>query len=301
MPIDSWEDFGGWLLGPPLRVVLIIVAAVVLGWLVRRSIKGVEDAAAARAENKQRDNTDKVVDAATAADIERRHQRALTLGSLLRSIATFTIATVAILTVMAEIGLPLGPVLASAGVGGVALGFGAQSLVKDFLAGVFMIIEDQYGVGDLIDTGEAVGTVEEVTLRITRLRDASGVVWFVRNGEIIRIGNKSEGWAVATIDIPVAYDEEPSRVLPLLHQVAEEVWADPEQHARLIEEPSVAGVESVSGGVMTLRIFAKCRPGEQWAMPRVIRQRVKAVLDAEGIRGPQINPYGSSTGSSTQA
>ncbi len=295
MPFDTWDEFDWTLLGPPLRVVLIIVAAVVLRWLLHRSIAGLELAATARADAKQTTKDGQGVDPGTAADIERRRLRALTLGSLLRSVATFVVTTVAILTVMAEIGLPLGPVLASAGVGGVALGFGAQSLVKDFLAGIFMIIEDQYGVGDLVDTGEAVGTVEEVTLRITRLRDASGVVWFVRNGEIIRIGNKSEGWAVATIDIPVAYDEDPARVLPILHRVVEEVWADPEQHDKLIEEPTVAGIESVSGGVMTLRLFAKCRPGEQWAMPRVIRQRIKLLLDEAGIRGPQINPYGSAT------
>jgi small-conductance mechanosensitive channel len=292
MPYESWEEFGAALLGAPLRIALIILGAVVLRWLIHRSIRGLETAAAARAEEKQRDKPNKVVDAATAADIERRHQRAMTLGSLLRSVATFTISSVAILTVMAEVNIPVGPLLASAGVGGVALGFGAQALVKDFLSGIFMIIEDQYGVGDLIDTGEAVGTVEEVTLRITRLRDASGVVWFVRNGEIIRIGNKSEGWSVATIDIPVAYDEDPGRVIPLLEEVTERVWADPDLSSKLIEQPSVAGVESVSGGVMTLRIFAKCKPGEQWATPRSIRRMVKATLDEHGIRGPQITPYG---------
>jgi small-conductance mechanosensitive channel len=295
MPFDTWEELGAALLGAPLRIALIIIGAFVLRWLIHRSIRSVEEAAASRAEDKQRENQDKVVDAATAADIERRHQRALTLGSLLRSVATFTISAVAILTVMAEVNIPVGPLLASAGVGGVALGFGAQALVKDFLSGIFMIIEDQYGVGDLIDTGEAVGTVEEVTLRITRLRDAQGVVWFVRNGEIIRIGNKSEGWSVATIDIPVSYEEDPGRVIPILEVVAEEVWEDSELHAKLIEQPTVAGVESVSGGVMTLRMFAKCKPGEQWAMPRNIRRRVKARLDEQGIRGPQITPYGSQT------
>ena len=126
---------------------------------------------------------------ATAAgmDSERQRQRVETVGSLLRSIVTFVVVTLAVLTIMGLLGIPLGPLLTSAGIAGVALGFGAQSLVKDFLAGVSMILEDQYGVGDVIDTGEAIGTVEEVTLRITRLRDANGVTWYVRNGEIIRI------------------------------------------------------------------------------------------------------------------
>ena len=138
------------------------------------------------------------------------------MGAILKSTSTFVIFTLALLTVMATVGLPLGPLLASAGVGGVALGFGAQSLVKDFLSGIFMILEDQYGVGDVIDTGEAVGTVEDVTLRVTRLRDASGIVWYVRNGEIVRIGNRSQGWSTALVDIPVGLQRE-SRHGPAAH------------------------------------------------------------------------------------
>ena len=152
---------------------------------------------------------------ATGLAHERHRQRTLTMGSLLRSIVTFVVVTlITVLTVMAIVGIPLGPLLASAGVGGVALGFGAQSLVKDFLSGIFMILEDQYGVGDVIDTGEAIGTVEEVTLRVTRLRDASGVIWYVRNGEIIRVGNKSQGWSTAIVDMPVSYAENVERRHP---------------------------------------------------------------------------------------
>ncbi len=292
MPFQTWEELGQWVLGPPLRIVLIVLGAMVLRWVVHRAIRGVEERALQRTEDNRRSRFHRAFTEVTGAEDERRRQRALTMGSLLRSIATVVIGTVAVLTVMAEGGLPLGPLLASAGVGGVALGFGAQSLVKDFLSGVFMIIEDQYGVGDVIDTGEAIGTVEEVTLRITRLRDSDGVVWFVRNGEIIRIGNKSQGWAMATIDIPVSYDEEPARVIPVLQRVVEAMHADPEWTDKLLEVPTVAGVESVSGGVMTLRIFAKCRPGDQWSVPREVREQTKAALDGDGIRGPQINPYG---------
>jgi moderate conductance mechanosensitive channel len=292
MPFTTWEEFGAWLLGVPLRILLILVLAVVARWLVFRTIRGIESSMVERAERHQRGAFGRVLDAATGAEVERRRQRALTLGSLMRNIAVIAIFTVTFLTILAEFDVSLAPLLASAGVAGIALGFGAQELVKDFLAGIFMIVEDQYGVGDVIDAGEAVGTVEEVTLRVTRLRDASGVVWFIRNGQILRVGNTSLGYAMATIDIPVAYDEDPARVIPLLEQVADEVWADEEQREKLVEAPTVAGVESVSGGVMTLRIFAKCRPGEQWAMPRLIRQRVKVVLDEAGVRGPQITPYG---------
>lgn len=291
-PFSSWASTGDWLLGAPLRIVLIAVFALVVRWAAHRAIRTVVSTAADRADQHERSSFDRLVGSASGIRQERRRQRALTMGSLLRSIATFVVAVVALLTIMAELGLPLAPLLTSAGIGGIAFGFGAQALVKDFLSGIFMIIEDQYGVGDLIDTGEAVGTVEEVSLRVTRLRDATGVVWFIRNGEIIRIGNKSQGWAVATIDIPVAYDEDPRRVLPLLKEVSAAVYADPEWSDRLLEEPSVAGVESVSGGTMTLRIFAKCRPGEQWGIPRVIRERAKEAFDQANIRGPRINPWG---------
>ena len=144
---------------------------------------------------------------------ERQRQRVETLGSILRSLATVVIVIIAVLMIGEELGLNMAPVLASAGVGGVALGFGAQSLVKDFLSGMFMLAEDQYGVGDFIDTGEAVGTVEEVTLRVTRLRDAQGVIWYVRNGEIVRVANKSQGWSTAMVDIPVSALESPEHVI----------------------------------------------------------------------------------------
>jgi moderate conductance mechanosensitive channel len=287
LPFDTWESTRAWLLGPPLRIVLILLGALVLRWLVNRGIRSVVDKAVARADHHERTTVERLV----GSDTERRRQRALTMGSLLRSIATFVIATIALLTVMAELGVPLGPLLTSAGIGGIALGFGAQSLVKDFLSGIMMIIEDQYGVGDVIDTGEAIGTVEEVTLRVTRLRDATGVVWFIRNGEIVRIGNRSQGWAMASIDIPVAYDESPERVIELLEGVVTGVQEEPELAEKLLDRPSVAGVESVVGGTMTIRIFARCLPGEQFAITRVIRRRAKASLDEAGVRGPAF-PFG---------
>ena len=128
-----------------------------------------------------------------------------------------------------------------------ALGFGAQSLVKDFLSGVFMIFEDQYGVGDVIDTGEAIGTVEEVTLRITRLRDANGVTWYVRNGEIIRVGNRSQGFATAIVDMPVSYAENVERVVGIIRETATAMGEDPDWADKFVEEPQVLGVESIVG------------------------------------------------------
>ena len=282
MPFTSWPEFGTWLLGAPVLVVLAIVLALVARWLSHRAIRSMVDTAVKRADEKRVSTGERLL----GVDAERRRQRALTMGSLLKSVATFVIATIAALTVMSLIGLPLGPLLASAGVGGVALGFGAQSLVKDFLSGIFMIVEDQYGVGDVIDTGEATGTVEEVTLRVTRLRDASGIVWFIRNGEIVRIGNQSQGWAMATIDLQVAATEDPVRVISLVERVLEEFYADPEAAAKLLESPTVAGIESVSAGAMTIRVFARCVPGQQWGVPRQIREKAKATFDAEGVAMP---------------
>ncbi len=224
------------------------------------------------------------------AEPERQSQRVVTLGSVLRSIATVVITMVAFLMVGDQLGLNMAPVLASAGVGGVALGFGAQSLVKDFLSGMFMLAEDQYGVGDTIDTGEAIGVVEDVTLRVTRLRDANGVIWYVRNGEIVRVANRSQGWSTASVDIPVAYDESAERVIGVLREAMASLDADPDWDDPLLEAPKVVGVESVTGGTMTIRIFAKCAPNQHWGVQREIRERGLTACAAAGIRGPAMAP-----------
>lgn len=229
--------------------------------------------------------------AAAGLDDERRRQRAATMGSLLRSITTVAIVIVATLTIAAQCGIQLGPIMASAGVAGVALGFGAQSLVKDYLSGIFMIFEDQYGVGDVIDTGEAIGTVEEVTLRITRLRDANGVVWYVRNGEIVRVANRSQGWSTSLVDIPVAYDSDIHTVTHVLEDVVDALEADPEWSEKLIERPNVAGVESVAGGTMTFRIIAKTAPNENFGVSRELRRRSVMALEDAGVKGPPAQPF----------
>jgi small conductance mechanosensitive channel len=145
-------------------------------------------------------------------------------------------------------------------------------------------------VGDVIDTGEAIGTVEDVTLRVTKVRDSSGVVWYVRNGGIVRIGNQSQGWSTAVVDIQVSYNESLDIVMPLIREVARDLDGAPEWATRLLEEPVVAGVESMSGGVITIRIIAKCAPNENFPVSREIRERVKAALDAAGIRAPLTGP-----------
>ncbi len=218
---------------------------------------------------------------------------------------------------LAELGFAVGPLIASAGIVGVALGFGAQSLVTDFLSGIFMIVEDQYGVGDVVDLGEAIGTVEAVGLRVTRLRDVEGTVWYVRNGEIIRVGNQSQNWARTVVDVPVSHEQDLYRVQSVLKDVAHEVWEDEDFRSVILEEPEVWGVQEMTPDWITVRVTLKTAPLEQWGVAREMRERIKARFDHLGIelarparvlihrdnRGPDEDPEttGASDSSETPA
>ncbi len=287
----TWESTTQFLLGAPLRIVITLALAFLVRRVAHRAITKAVNGSIARSEavRAKRDHKRSRGVAASAVR-ERSRQRALTTGSLLRSIATIVIVIVTALTVLSLLEIPLAPLLASAGVGGVALGFGAQAMVKDYLSGIFMILEDQYGVGDLVDTGEAIGTVEEVTLRVTRLRDADGVVWYVRNGEILRIGNRSQGWSTVVVDIPFSYREDVERVIGIIRDEVEQIDDDPHWREVLREDLSVLGVESITGGTITVRVLARCAPDENWGIQRAIRRRIKDVFDREGIAGPPLPP-----------
>ncbi len=274
-----------WLLAKPAKILLILALAMLLRSLLHRGIKRLADRAA--------EGTVPGVLAKGPSFLgdspllnERRTQRAATMASVLKSVATGVIVAVAFVMVLAEVGLNIAPLIASAGIVGVALGFGAQTLVKDFLSGLFMILEDQYGVGDVVDLGEASGTVEAVGLRVTRIRDATGVVWYVRNGEVIRVGNRSQGWSTAIVDVLVAYDQEIPRVQELVRTVAEEMAADEAWAEKIIEAPELAGIENVAGDAVTLRLLVKCAPNDHIAVQRELRRRVKEVFDREGVRVP---------------
>ncbi len=270
----------------PILILIILTVGLVGRWLLVRAIRRASDLAIERAKRRRQNK---------GADTEPQHlarytARAATMGSLLRSLTNAVIGVLAVLTILATLGIPLTPLLASAGVGGVALGFGAQSLVKDYLSGIFMIVEDQYGVGDLVDLGEAVGTVEDVGLRVTRLRDGSGQVWYIRNGEITRVGNQSQGWSTATVDIPVDTSESSTEVTRVLEQVATDIAADPEWATVLLEDPRVVGVQSVEAGRMTIRIVAKTQPDQQGGVQRAILDRGLQALKDAGIKGPRVLP-----------
>jgi small-conductance mechanosensitive channel len=214
---------------------------------------------------------------------ERRHQRVRALGSILRSAASVTVFAIAGVVVLGDMGINLAPLLASAGVVGVAIGFGAQNLVRDYLSGVFMLLEDQYGVGDVITVGDATGTVETVTLRITRLRDVKGIVWHIRNGGIEKVGNESQGWARAVIDFPVPYAADLATIRSVLSGMALSLWDEPAWRAVMLEEPEVWGAQEISSSEVTMRIVAKTAPLRQWEVEREMRARIKAALDAAGI------------------
>ena len=291
---QAWDTVAEWF---PLTaviqalgiVIVAVIAQLILTWLIERLVRR----ATTRA---KRERLAQVRSIARTAELsqaimsQRTEQRAQAIGSLLASVVKIVIWAVAILMVMSTLGIAIGPLLASAGVVGVVLGFGAQTLVRDYLSGIFMIIEDQVGVGDVVDLGTLVGTpvigtVEEVALRYTRLRDSSGVVWYVRNGEVTRVGNRSQGWTMATVDIPIPYDADLDRVRALVNAVGEDMDEDPDYDEMLLSSPTFAGLESMSAtdGVATIRVMAKAVPQMQGQLARRIRERVKVALDRAGI------------------
>jgi hypothetical protein len=216
--------------------------------------------------------------AETALVDERRKQRVQALGAILRSAASVTIFAIAGFVILGDLGINLAPLLASAGVVGVAIGFGAQSLVKDYLSGIFMLVEDQYGVGDVITIGDATGTVETVTLRVTRMRDVNGIVWHIRNGTIDTVGNESQGWARAVIDFPVPFSADLTAIRELLTRTGEAMWNEPTWRAVMLEAPEVWGAQTISSSEVIMRIVVKTAPLRQWEVERELRARVKAAL-----------------------
>jgi small-conductance mechanosensitive channel len=294
---DALQVAQTWLLDQGVLILLTIVLALLARWALHRAIGRTVASMTARSAQRaeKEDARGNILATTTGLSGERQQARVQTVGSLLRSVSTFVVGLVASLTIMSLVGLPLGPLLASAGVGGVALGFGAQSLVKDFLSGIFMIFEDQYGVGDVVDTGEAIGTIEEVSLRITRLRDFDGVVWYVRNGEIVRIGNRSQGYGAAWVDMPVSYREDIQKVLAVVREACTAFAEDEEWKPLLLEAPTVLGVDSIAGQTVTVKILAKCLPGENFGVQRELRARIKSAFDANDIQGPPLPPLQGAT------
>ena len=274
------------IVGGGFQIALIVVVALVARFLLHRLVHRVVDGAAnarlARFPGRP---------APTApTGPARRSQRARTIGSVLRSTISVIVLTIAAIMVLDVFGVALGPILASAGIVGVAVGFGAQNLVRDFLSGMFMLLEDQYGVGDIVDLGEASGVVEAVGLRITTLRDVNGTVWYVRNGEILRVGNKSQGYAVAVVDLPVAHSADIAVATELVQRVSDEVVESEEVKEHVLEPVQVLGVERVGPEGVTLRLTVKVQPGQQWAVQRALNAALTDAFDDAYIPRPGLLP-----------
>lgn len=279
-----------WLIHKPLQVLGYLVLAIVLRWVLHKLIDRFTQRNASDSDKSPlllrplRERAPTTLKGSILS--ERRRQRAKTIGSVLRSGVSVVILTWFVLSVLDVVGVNVTPFIASAGIVGVALGFGAQNLVRDFLSGIFMLLEDQYGVGDVVDLGEAVGTVESVGLRVTTIRDVNGTVWYCRNGEVLRVGNMSQGFAVAVLDLPVAHTANLDEACEVAEKAAFDVVSSGVFEDDLLGEPEMLGVNAVSADTVTIRITVKTRPGMQWAVQRRLHREILQAFDDAGIKAP---------------
>ncbi|HEX3337339.1 MAG TPA: mechanosensitive ion channel domain-containing protein [Jatrophihabitans sp.] len=278
-----WDDHRTVLIEIPIRIVVIIVIALIAQALLRRMIdRAVRpvrgDVPRILRPFKERIQNSGLLESSGLLS-ERRALRAATLGSVLKSGTSTTIFVIAFLLVLGELQINLAPFIAGTSIVGVALGFGAQNIVKDYLAGMFMLLEDQYGVGDVIDFEKATGTVEAVGLRSTRLRDVNGTVWYVRNGEVVRVGNKSQGFAQVVLDVPIDAWADVAAASSAMRSVSREMAQEEDWASVFLSEPDVQGVESMTREETVIRLVAKVRPLEQWRTARELRRRIRERLD----------------------
>jgi small conductance mechanosensitive channel len=272
----SWDKFVEWLgenqqevLGSGLRIAAILIGAFLLSRFLRRIV--------GRVEKKVSEHTTPM----------RTLQRTQTLTKVLSSAGIVVIWIVSIFYVLGELNFNLAPLLAGVGIVGLAVGFGAQNLVRDVVTGFFILLEDQYGVGDIIQINQiATGKVEQLTLRITGLRDLDGTMHYMPNGTIDHVANRSKDWARAIVDVGVGYREEPDRVRKVLLRVAKEAKEDPELGRSLYTEPEVLGVERIAEYEIVWRITAETKPARQWEVGRALRERIKVAFDRENIEIP---------------
>ncbi|MHB9757349.1 mechanosensitive ion channel family protein [Streptomyces sp. BYX5S] len=297
---ESAADWSGWigdhttaLIGVPLRIALIVVVLLLLRIAARKAITRVvqrilepagDENGSERASFRLSGRAPALLQRDRSYARQRREQRARTIGSVLSSAVTILLFMLGVAMVLDQVGIALGPLLASAGVVGLAIGFGAQSLVADYLSGLLIMLEDQYGVGDSVDLGEAVGTVEHVGLRLTHVRDLNGGLWHIRNGEILRVRNDSQEWARAVLDIPVAPDANLDTVYGVLEQSGQSLREDPAFKDILLEDPAVWGVQSLDAATgAVVRLAVKTVPLQQWSVTRELRRRTMEALDRAGI------------------
>lgn len=274
------------------RIAGVIVGAIILRWILLISIGRVVDRVVSGVKKAQAvEHTVEL--GASPLHAVRVVQRTRTIGSVLRNIVTWSIVAVAIVLILSELNFSVTALIASAGVLGAALGFGAQSLVKDMLNGLFMVFEDQLGVGDIVSLqstqGPVDGVVESVGVRVTQVRDVTGTLWFVRNGEIVTVGNKSQGWARVIIDLPAPYTSDVEAVERTMLETAQRLAEDPKWRRKVLEKPEIWGIESISAEALVIRLVMKVRGPEQFEVARELRLRLKLALDDLGVALPALN------------
>ncbi|MCK0173853.1 MULTISPECIES: mechanosensitive ion channel family protein [Mycobacteriaceae] len=290
----EWTDTNKhWLIEVPIRIVAYVVVALIARYVLHRMIdravsgrKNHNTAVEAKKPPLLRHLRDRAPSGSAAKTAERRQQRAQTIGSVLKSTVSIVMLIWVVLALLNVLGVNIAPFIASAGVVGLAIGFGAQNLVRDFVTGVFMLLEDQYGVGDTVDLGEAVGEVESVGLRVTTVRDIDGTLWYVRNGEIARVGNMSQDYAVARIEMPVALTADVALAEKVAVDAAEEALGDPALAAKVLGKPEMLGVQELSPDLLTLRMTLKTKPNAQWSVQRTLRREILRAYDQNGIELP---------------
>jgi small conductance mechanosensitive channel len=277
------RQFLAWVTtGDPLDILITIAVAVLLTIVFRRIIRRVVNRTVARSEARHLiEQQDMAADPKARAT--RMAQRAQAIGTLLTSVVSLLIWINALLVILELIGINITPLLASAGVVGVALAFGAQTLVKDYLAGIFLIIEDQYGVGDVVQFDAVTGVIEEVALRTTRVRDFTGVVWYLRNGEILNVANRSQGWSLAIVELPVATATDFTVVRRVVDEVGQVLVRDPEFGPKVIAAPVFMGIEVVAGDALLVRVTERVVPEHQLLIQRALREQLITALQAAGI------------------
>ncbi len=289
--VDFWAGLGSFVATwqVPFKVLFILVGAVILNWALRITIRRVVDRVVNGAKKRHRvDDTQALIASPLAA--ARIVQRTRALGTVFNSAIT-AIISIIVLLLLVSIVFPNATgafAIVSAAIGA-GLGFGAQNIVKDVLNGIFMVAEDQLGVGDIADLGEATGTVEEVGLRVTKVRSVDGTLWFVRNGEILRVGNFSHDWARVIIDLPAPYTADVAAIQEKLLQTANTMANSAAWRSKIIEKPEIWGIESVTAEAIVIRLVMKARPSEQWAVARELRLRLKLALDEIDVNLPALN------------
>jgi len=272
-----------------LAIAIAIGAALLLSWIMRRLIARVVDRIVRGAKSRADAEDTRAIDMSPLAQV-RIVQRTRTLGSILTNIVSVTIVIVTILIVVSIINQDiLGSFTLLSAAIGAGLGFGAQNIVKDVLNGIFIVAEDQIGIGDVVDLGLATGIVEYVSVRVTHVRDVNGTLWFVRNGEITRIGNMSQGWSRVIIDLAVPTDADIEAVEQTMLDAAKDLAKESKWRTRIIEKPEIWGLESVSGDALVIRLVMKTRPNAKDDVARALRVRLKRAIDDLGVQLPQLH------------